>query len=139
MTKGTGIGILEQEVHVFQIKNQRINKEIVEVLVEVLVDDPIGIVLKNVKTKLYSNKAIISIGEKKYVIDTKPLKIEPNHLFPDIYFGNLISFEIKDNQLIAKIGGQISQAGGNIGDIQITYVFKDKMYQAKSIKFQPNE
>ncbi|MFC9539492.1 hypothetical protein ACFTQ7_06350 [Lysinibacillus sp. NPDC056959] len=110
-----------------------------EVPAEVLVDDPIGIVLKNVKTKLLSNKAIISMGEKKYVIDTKPLKIESNHLFPDIYFGNLISFEINDNHLIVKIGGQISQAGGSIGDIQITYIFKDKMYQAKSIKFKPNE
>jgi len=138
LTKGTGTGILEQEVHVFQVKNQRLNKELVEVPVEVLVDDPIAIVLKNVKTELLSNKAIISIGDKKYVIDTKPLKIEPSHLFLDIYFGNRISFEINDNQLIAKIGGQISQAGGSIGDIQITYSFKDKMYQAKSIEFKPN-
>ncbi|WP_196426676.1 hypothetical protein [Lysinibacillus cavernae] len=139
LTKGIGTGILEQEAHVFHIQDQRINKEFVEVPVEVLVDDPIAIVLKNVKTELLSNKAIISIGEKKDVIDTKHLKIEPNHLFPDIYFGNLISFEINDKQLIAKIGGQISQASGSIGDIQITYIFKDEMYQAKSIEFKPNE
>lgn len=139
LTKGTGTGILEQEVHVFQIQNQRITKELVKVPVEVLVDDPIAIVLKNVKTELLPNKAIISIGEKKYAIDTKPLKIEPEHLFPDIYFGNLINFEVNDNQLIAKIGGQISPAGGSIGDIQITYMFKNKMYQAKSIEFKPNE
>jgi len=139
LTKGTGTGILEQEVRVLQIQNQRINKELVEVPVEVLVDDPIAIVLKNVKTELLPNEANISIGEKKYAIDTKPLKIEPEHLLPDIYFGNLIHFEINDNQLIAKIGGQISPAGGSIGDIQITYMFKDKMYQAKSIEFKPNE
>lgn len=53
--------------------------------------------------------------------------------------GNIINFEIKDNQLIPKIGGQISPAGGYIGDIQITYIFKDKMYQAKSIEFKPSE
>lgn len=139
LTKGTGTGILEQEVHVFQIQNQRINNELVEVPVEVLVDDPIAIVLKNVKTELLPNEANISIGEKKYAIDTNPLKNKPEHLFPDIYFGNLINFEINDNQLIAKIGGQISPAGGSIGDIQITYMFKDKMYQAKSIEFKPNE
>ena len=88
---------------------------------------------------MYPKRFSFLILSERYVIDTKPLKIEPNHLFPDIYFGNLISFEINDNQLIAKIGGQIPQAGGNIGDIQIIYVFKDKMYQAKSIKFKPNE
>ncbi|MFT9819782.1 hypothetical protein [Lysinibacillus sp. NPDC056185] len=139
LTKGTGTGILEREVHVFHIQNQRIKNELVEVPVEVLVDNPIAIVLKNVKTELSPNKAIISIGEKKFTINVKPLKIEPEHLFPDIYFGNLINFEINDNQLIAKIGGQISPAGGSIGDIQITYMFKDIMYQAKSIEFNPNE
>lgn len=139
LTKDTGTGILEREVHVFHIQNQRINKEFVEVPVEVLVDDPIAIVLKNVKTELLLNKAIINIGKKKFTINIKPLKIEPEHLFPDIYFGNLINFEINDNQLIAKIGGQISPVGGSIGDIQITYMFKDKMYQAKSIEFNPNE
>ncbi|MGE7944518.1 hypothetical protein ACQKNB_20880 [Lysinibacillus xylanilyticus] len=139
LTKGTGTGILEREVHVFHIQNKRIGKVLVEVPVEVLVDDPIAIVLKNVKTELLPNKAIINIGKKNYVIDTKPLKIDTEHLFPDIYFGNLINFEVNDNQLIAKIGGQISPAGGSIGDIQITYMFKDKMYQAKSIEYKPNE
>jgi len=138
LTKGTGTGILEREVHVFQIQNQRINKEIVEVPVEVLVDNPIAIVLKNIKTKLLPNKAIITIGEKEFAIDTKLLKIEPEHLFADIYFGDLIDFEINNNQLIAKIGAQVSQVGGSIGNIEITYMLKDKMYQAKSIEFKPN-
>ncbi|KOP80894.1 hypothetical protein AMS59_00105 [Lysinibacillus sp. FJAT-14745] len=137
LTKGTGTAILEREVHVFHIQNKRIGKELVAVPVEVLVDDPIAIVLKNVKTELLPNKAIIIIGKKKYTIDTKPLKIDAEHLFPDIYFGNIINFEINDNQLIANIGGQISPAGGSIGDIQVTYMLKDKMYQAKSIEFKP--
>ncbi|MFE3574008.1 hypothetical protein [Lysinibacillus sp. NPDC059133] len=59
MTKGIGTGMLEREVHVFHIQNQRINKELVEVSVEVLVDSPIAIVLKKVKTELLPNKAII--------------------------------------------------------------------------------
>ncbi|MGA3674295.1 hypothetical protein [Lysinibacillus agricola] len=139
LTKGYGTGILEREVHVFHIQNQLLNKKFVEVPVEVLVDDPIAIVLKNVKTELLPNKANISIGDKKYTIDIKSLGIKPEHLFADIYFGNIINFEIKDNQLIAKIGGQISSAGGYIGDILITYMFKDNIYQAKSIKFEPHE
>ena len=139
LTKGTGIGIVEREVHVFHIQSKKIGNELVEVPVEVLVDDPIAIVLKNVKTKLLPHKAIITIGKKKYAIDTQSLKIDPEHLFPDIYFGNIINFEINNHQLIAKIGAQISHVGGSIGDIQITYMFKDKMYQAKSIEFKPNE
>ena len=139
LTKSTGTGILEQEVHVLNIQNQRINTELVEVPVEVLVDDPMAIVLKNVKTELSPNKATIRIGDKNYTIDSKPLGIQPEHLFDDVYFGNMINFEVKDNQLIAKIGGQISPAGGYIGDIHITYSFKDKMYQAKSIEFKPSE
>ncbi|MGE7997708.1 hypothetical protein ACQKOF_03320 [Lysinibacillus sp. NPDC093190] len=133
LTKGYGTGILEREVHVFHIQNQLLNKK----LVEVLVDDPIAIVLKNVKTELLPNKANISIGDKKYTIDIKPLGIKPEHIFTDIYFGNIINFEIKDNQLIAKIGGQILPSGGYIGDIQIMYMFRDKMYQVKSIEFKP--
>jgi len=139
LTKGYGTGILEREVHVFHIQNQLLNKKFVEVPVEVLVDDPIAIVLKNVKTELLPNKANISIGDKKYTIDIKSLGIKPEHLFADIYFGNIINFEIKDKQLIAKIGGQISPAGGYIGDIRITYMFKDNIYQAKSIEFEPHE
>lgn len=138
LTKGTGTGVLEREVHVFHIQDQLLNKKLVKVPVEILVDDPIAIVLNNVKTDLSSNKATISIGDKKYTIDIKPLGIKPEHLFADIYFGNIINFEIKDSQLIAKIGAQISPAGGNIGDILITYMFKNKMYQAKSIEFKPN-
>ncbi|MFJ8459536.1 hypothetical protein ACIQ57_10440 [Lysinibacillus xylanilyticus] len=139
LTKGYGTGILEREVHVFHLQNQLLSKKFVEVPVEVLVDDPIAIVLKNVKTELLPNKANISIGDKKYTIDIKSLGIKPEHLFADIYFGNIINFEIKDNQLIAKIGVQISPAGGYIGNIRITYMFKDNIYQAKSIEFEPHE
>ncbi|WP_203247703.1 hypothetical protein [Sporosarcina beigongshangi] len=109
-----------------------------EIPVEVLVDDPIAIVLKNVKTALSLNKAIVSIGDKNYTIDIKSLGIQPEVLFSDIYFGNSVDFEIKDNQLVGKVGGIISSSG-YIGSIQITYTFKDKMYQAKSIEFKPNE
>ena len=123
LTKGTGTGVLEREVHVFHLQERKLDQMQIEVPVEKLVDDPIAILLKNVKTELSRNKASVSIGDKKYTIDSKPLGIKPKHLFDDIYFGNIINFEIKDNQLIAKIGGQISPAGGYIGDIQIAYIF----------------
>ena len=76
LTKGIGTGVLEREVHVFQIQQQRFDKMQIEVPVEVLVDDPIAILLKNVKTELTPNKANVSIGDKKYTIDIKPLGIQ---------------------------------------------------------------
>ncbi|PYF07880.1 hypothetical protein [Ureibacillus chungkukjangi] len=139
LTKSTGTGVLEREVHVFQIQQQRFDKMQIDVPVEVLVENPIAILLKSVKTELTPNQASVSIGDKKYTIDIKPLGIKPKHLFGDIYFGNIINFEIKDNKLIAIIGGQISPAGGYIGDIQIIYKYKDRMYQAESIEFKPSE
>ncbi|MGN7479531.1 hypothetical protein ACTHOQ_17000 [Solibacillus silvestris] len=139
LTKGTGTGVVEREVHIFQMQQGKSDKTQNLIPVEVQVDDPLTSVLKNVKTELTPNKASISIGDKKYSLDIKPLDIQPEHLFDEIYFGNLINFEIKNNQLIAKLGGQISPVGGYIGDIQITYIFKDKMYQAKSIEFIPYE
>ncbi|MGE7839701.1 hypothetical protein ACQKNX_02810 [Lysinibacillus sp. NPDC093712] len=137
LTKGTGTGILEQEAHVFHIQNQKVTSQFVEVTVEVLVDDPMAIVFKNVKSELLPTTAQIEIGDKEYTIDIKPLDIQADHLFANVYFGNKITFDVKDYLLIAKIGAQIAPAGGYIGDIHITYMFKDKMYQAKSIEFKP--
>ncbi|SCY41795.1 MULTISPECIES: hypothetical protein [unclassified Lysinibacillus] len=137
LTKGIGTGVLEREVHVFQTQQQISDKTQSLIPVEVPVDEPLAILLKNVKTELTPNKAIVSIGDNKYTVDIKPLGIRPGHLFDEIYFGNLINFEIKNNQLVAKLGGQISPVGGYIGDIQISYIFRDKMYQVKSIEFIP--
>ncbi|MFD4818592.1 hypothetical protein [Peribacillus butanolivorans] len=40
-----------------------------------------------------------------------------------------------DNHLVASVGGQITPAMF-IGTIEISYEFKDKMYQAKKIEFK---
>ncbi|HHW39216.1 MAG TPA: hypothetical protein GXX18_18675 [Bacillales bacterium] len=128
LTVGAGTGVLEQEAHVFRIENNT--------LVEVLVDNPIAVVLKNTITKLSPSEAEISIGDRKYKIDVKQLGIQPETLFDDLYFGNNIKFDVNDNnQLIAKVGVQISPTTV-IGEIVIVYEFQDKMYQAKSIDFQ---
>ena len=60
LTKGYGTGTLEEEVHVFHAQKQRM-KKFIGVPVEVLVDEPIAIVLKNVKTNLSPTGAKVSI------------------------------------------------------------------------------
>lgn len=126
LTLGYGTGLLAQEVYVYRYTNG---------LIDVLVDDPMAIIYKNVKTKLSTKKAEIRIGDKVYNVDITPLEIKPTNLFEDVAFGGVIKYEIKDHQLISTISAQISPASF-IGEIVIVYEYRDKMYQAKSVEFQ---
>ncbi|WP_253724439.1 hypothetical protein [Sporosarcina sp. HYO08] len=82
LTKGYGTGVLDQEVHVFHIDHNRFE--------EVLVDQPMAIVNKNIKSSLTRSKAKIIIGKKNYVINVKELKLLPETIFNEIYFGSII-------------------------------------------------
>ncbi|AXN40743.1 hypothetical protein ACFWMS_28055 [Peribacillus butanolivorans] len=91
--------------------------------------------MKNVKTKLTQHEAVVSIGDKKTVINIEKFQIPPDHLFNDVAFGSIVKFDVVDNHLVASVGGQITPAMF-IGTIEISYEFKDKMYQAKKIEFK---
>jgi len=130
LTKDYGTGVLNTEVHVFQT----IQTNIDERYEEVLVDNPISIILKNVKTRLTAHVAEIIIGDKKTTENIDRFQINPKKLFPDIAFGNIVKFSVIDNQLMASIPGQISP-GTFIGSIVIIYEYKDKMYQAKEVEY----
>jgi hypothetical protein len=102
----------------------------------VIVDNPLAVIHKNVKTKLTANKAEVIVGDKKCLVDITPLEIKPQNLFDNVGFGSIIDYEVKDNQLTVNVAGQISPASF-VGNIVIIYEYRDKMYQAKSIEFQP--
>ncbi|MFJ7730651.1 hypothetical protein ACIQXF_02025 [Lysinibacillus sp. NPDC097231] len=127
LTKGYGTGVLDEEVHVFRNKNGLMN---------ILVDNPMAIIYKNIKTKLTTEKAEISLYGKVFHIDIPPLNIQRTNLFDDIAFGEIIRYEVKDKQLIARVSAQVSPASF-IGEVVIVYEYRDKMYQAKSVSFQP--
>ncbi|MFB5087003.1 hypothetical protein PGC35_07240 [Psychrobacillus sp. PGGUH221] len=132
LTTDTGTGVIIQEPHVFHVDD---NGD----LSEKLVDNPMAIINKNVKTKLSSSKAIVSIGKENNKINIKQLDIVPSHIFKNVAIGSTLRFEVIDNKLVAKVGLTIAPAGGSIGEIHITYMFKDNMYQAKQINLIPNE
>ncbi|MCT8136734.1 hypothetical protein H1D32_02580 [Anaerobacillus sp. CMMVII] len=134
LTRGHGTGVLEQEAYIFHIETKELGEALVEVPVEVLIDNPMAIILKNVRTTLTPEIATIKVGDKPYSIELQRLNIQPEHLFHDVSFGNITKFEVTDNQLKAKIAAQISPTGF-IGEVVIKYEFRDKMYQAKSIEF----
>jgi hypothetical protein len=127
LTKDYGTGVLDQEIHVFHIDHNQ--------FAEVLVDNPMAIVNKNIKSSLNPNKAEINIGDKHYVINVKELKLLPETIFNEIYFGSIIRYEVKNNKLIAILHPLFSP-GAFVGSIIINYQYQDKMYQAKSIRFQ---
>ncbi len=129
LNKGYGTGVVLEDVYVFDTDNQ---------FGEVLVDNPIAIIYKNVKTKLSIEKAEVSVGDKVYTVDITPLEIKPTNLFNHISFGSITKYEVEDNQLIVRVGGQISPVSF-VGEIVIVYEYRDKMYQAKSIEFTSYE
>jgi hypothetical protein len=127
LNKGYGTGVLDEEVYVSRYNNR---------LVLEIVDDPLAIVDRNVLTRLAADKAEIILPNGKYVLDITPLGIEPENLFVNISFGNIMDFEVIDNQLTVRVGGQISPAAF-VGSIVIVYAYRDNMYLAKSVEFQP--
>jgi hypothetical protein len=124
LNKGYGSGVLQEEVYVYRYTNG---------LMEVLVDNPLAIIYKNVKTKLSNEEAEIRIGDKEYKLDITPFEIKPENVFDDIGFGGIIDYEVINNHLMVRVSGQISPAM-SIGDIIIVYEHRDKMYQAKTIE-----
>lgn len=130
LTKGYGTGVLEQKVNVFHIDYNRFG--------EVIVDNPMAIVNKNIKSSLSQSKAEITIGKKHYVINVKKLGLIPETIFDEINFGSIVKYEVKNNKLIATLYPQFSP-GAFVGSIIITYDYLDKMYQAKTIEFHQDK
>ncbi|MGM0843999.1 MAG: hypothetical protein ACQEUT_03400 [Bacillota bacterium] len=127
LTRGYGTGVLDQEVYVFHLCNKQFK--------EVLVDSPLAIVNKNIRTSLTPAKAEISIGNKHYSFNVKELKLLPETLFEEMNLGSIINYEVKNNKLIATLHPQFSP-GAFVGNIIITYEFRDNMYQAEKIEFK---
>jgi hypothetical protein len=126
LNTGHGTGVLLEDVHVFHTIDNR--------LTEVIVDNPLAIIYKNVKTKLSNEEAEFHIADREYKVDITPFEIKPENLFDDIGFGSIIDYEVMNNNLMVRVSGQISPAMA-IGDIILVYVYRNNMYQAKTIDF----
>ncbi|RXJ04583.1 hypothetical protein DS745_04155 [Anaerobacillus alkaliphilus] len=125
LNKGYGTGVLQEEVFVYRYSNG---------LIEEVVDHPLAIIYRNIKTKVSTKSAEIVIGDNVYLVDV----LEQSNLFEDIAFGGIINYEVSDNQLIVRVSARISPAS-IVGEVVIVYDYRDKMYQAKSIEFEPVE
>ncbi|UNT71719.1 hypothetical protein IQ781_27480 (plasmid) [Bacillus sp. N447-1] len=131
LTTGCGSEVIIQEVHVFNI----IKNKHGELFKEIPVDNSISIINKNVQTKLTKSEAIIKIGNDITKINIKKLGIEPAHIFSNIAFGSILKFKVVNNKLNAIVGATVAPSGGYLGDIYITYTFKDNEYKIGQINF----
>lgn len=74
LTKGYGTGVLWEDVYVFETMNNHLS------INEIIVDNPLAIIHKNVKTKLTAEKAEVTVGDKKCTVDITPLEIKQENL-----------------------------------------------------------
>lgn len=130
LTEGYGTGLLLTEAHVF---HQKYQEEIGQFYEEVLVDNPMAIVYKNVKTKLTPHQVEITIDDKKTIVDIS--NIPHQYLYNNVAFGSIIEFDVVDNRLVAIVNA-VASDNSSIGEIYITYEFKDNIYQAQKIEFK---
>ncbi|MCT4508356.1 MAG: hypothetical protein N4A48_06260 [Tepidibacter sp.] len=128
LTKDIGKEVNLQEVHVIET-NKMVEREI---------ENPIHIIYKNVKTKLSSEYAEITINNNTQVLDKKYIDTESQNLLKDIAFDNFINFEVEENKLYAVIPAQVGSSSF-VGNIKISYIFQGKMYVMETIDFIPIE
>lgn len=128
LNKGYGTGVLVEDVYVIEANDIQFR--------EVLVENPLVVVLKNTNTKLTPTEAKINMGDHHFVKDISSVDINPENIFKDIVFGSIIKYEVENSHLVARINAQVSPAY-SFGEVVITYEYLDKMYQAQSIDFQP--
>jgi hypothetical protein len=124
LTTGTGTGVHVTEAHVINL----------ETLIETYIDNPKAIILKNVKTKIMENVVEITIGNQKTLINKDDFDAKPENFFSNINFENISSFEVANDELKVNVGAQISIMDF-VGEVQISYNYKDNMYQADRIEF----
>lgn len=126
LTTATGTGVHQEEIHIINPKN----------LIEIEVENPADIIKQKVNTEIkYSgnNAAIqITIDDQKTMISKE--KGYASEWFDNVFFGNIYRYEVINNELVVNIPAQVSSAGF-IGEIQITYIFYNGKYSAKTIKF----
>lgn len=128
LTIGTGTGVHTEEIHIIDTATFE----------DYDAENPVHYIYKNVKTKLSPEEVEISFDDETIILDERYIDVEPQQLFKDIVFEDIIHYEIKDNKLYALVGAKIAPSS-YIGDIELSYYFQGKMYIVENIKFIPIE
>ncbi|MGD6845608.1 hypothetical protein ACQCVH_24290 [Bacillus infantis] len=130
LTTGYGSEVMIQDVHVLHKENKK--------FVEKKVEDLISSINKNVRSTLTKSDVTIDVQNKKTTVNLDKYGIEPSHLFSKVAFGSVTKYKFINKQLVAIVGATISPSGGYIGELYISYAFKDNKYQVSKMQFVPS-
>ncbi|MGG7076542.1 hypothetical protein [Clostridium sardiniense] len=127
ITTGHGTGVYTQEVHVFRLNS----------LDEIKVINPLKVISKNIKTQMTKkdNNINIKVDINRKLFKKSIKKSESDLWFDDVYFGNIINYDVANNKLIATIAAGASPTL-RFGEVVINYIFKDGVLQPSNIFFR---
>ncbi|PWW38089.1 MULTISPECIES: hypothetical protein [Paenibacillus] len=124
LTKGTGTGVHDSEVHVLKSD-----------FTEISVSDPRKFVLSNIKVDLKTDKGIrkytLSVDGQEHLFEFS--ESDSNDWFEQPTVQNILKFGIKDNQLIAELPIQIS-TGNYLGDAIVRFAFVNGKLEPSKIE-----
>lgn len=124
LTTGYGTGVYQSNALVYNAHGDQI-----------LVEDALTTLMKRFKGT-YTDKALdISLDDKHYTLpqDLMFSGGESHGFKPGI--GSVMQFAVKDGKLTATTGVQVSPAEF-VGDIKLTYIYKDGLLQAGDASFE---
>lgn len=123
LTHDYGTGVLKEEVHIITPSD----------LTEIAVDNPLDIIEKEVETKIIEGEKEVLI---KVIIDDKITATTRERIWSEgVTFGNRINYDVTDNELTVRVDAQTSPIDF-IGELIISYEFKDNKFQMKTIEFE---
>ncbi|MHA7579009.1 hypothetical protein ACX12E_01315 [Paenibacillus vandeheii] len=124
LTKGTGTGVHDSEVHVLKSD-----------FTEISVSDPRKFVLSNIKVDLKTDKGIrkytLSVDGQEHLFEFS--ESDSNNWFEQPTVQNILRFGLKDNQLIAELPIQIS-TGNYLGDAIVRFAFVNGKLEPSKIE-----
>ncbi|WP_440114460.1 hypothetical protein [Paenibacillus sp. QZ-Y1] len=124
LTKATGTGVHDSEVHVLKSD-----------FTEISVSDPKKYVLSHIKVDLKADKEIrkytLSVDGQKHSFEFS--ESDTNDWFEQPTVQNILRFEVKDNQLIAKVPIQIS-TGHYLGDAIVRYALVNGKWEPSTLE-----
>ena len=125
LTQGYGTGVLDQKVHVLQFEGNGLK--------ELTVENPLSVIDKNVETFFLQNTVEIKIGNKKAIIDISHIPVEQR--FENVYFGNIVKYEVANNRLMATLYGHVAPSY-SVGKLYVSYKLHDEVLKVEDIHFQ---
>jgi hypothetical protein len=124
LNKGYGTGIKDEEVHI-------IKQELF--LCEVLVENPLITLHKNVGFENSDEQVMVILNNKKTMLSKKKMTSISDQELSSGY-GQHVGFEIKNNVLYARILLGVG-ANSGFGEFIIEYKYKDEIFLAQGIDF----